>query len=142
MPYHDPIRDGKSQAKTGGPAARAGLLRTIKSLKDVRQVFGGDARPGVPADDACLPSDPLEAEEDIPALWGILNRIGDKVDENLFEPVTISIHIYLIDLVQVHMDFVSSQYTHLLKHLGDQQIQLDGFFHQGQLTRFSLSQQQ
>src|SRR5687768_16732049 len=99
MSFYNPICNGKTEAKACGLSARPGLFGTIEPLEDVRQVFGWDAGPGVPADDAGLFPDPLKAQKNFPALRRVLNCVRNQVDKDLFEPVTIAIHIHLIDFV-------------------------------------------
>ena len=56
-----------------------------------------------------------------------MHCICHKIDEHLLEPITIPMHIRLIDLIQPHMNFTSSQNGHLLEDFRHEQIQLDGF---------------
>src|SRR5688572_7356266 len=103
MSFHDPVRDGKTQTKSRGLSARPGLLGTVETLEDVRQVFSRDTRSRVTADNPRLLADLLQAQEDISALGRVLHRIRNKVDKHLLEPVAVPIHVCLIDVIQPDM---------------------------------------
>ena len=54
---HNPFSNGKPQAKTGRHGTCARFLGAIEAVKDIGQVFTGDARPGIADDDARLVAD-------------------------------------------------------------------------------------
>ena len=66
-------------------------------------------------------------QEDFSAHRGILHRIRNQIDEHLFEPVAVPVHIRLIDLIQADMDFIPGKNCHFLEDFGQEKVQLNAF---------------
>ncbi len=119
----DGLDDGKPEAGPNLPAIGGDAKETVENA---RSIFGRDSDSGIADAEYGLLVHRFDGCGNPPAGWRIFDRIVQKIDQNLFQPVPVTSRCRMCTAWSIDGDaFIDGHQAHLIDGFGSQIVKID-----------------